>query len=362
MLQFLRFDGSKIEESEFAIISGYESLIFFAKRIGYVLFSIYSTIFVAAIDPFVNSSFEIYVFYLGGLITGIILLRLINHIIKYTKYKGGKILLRADNIELFNENGNISIPTEKIKILKVNALGNLIICQQDDTNSFPLILLDENEREKLLSLFDDMAAKRTEIIRKVHDFVDAILVAFILAMHIREYIIQAYFIPTGSMEDTLLVGDHLLVEKITFGPVIPRMIGMDNYIHVNFAGIRDIQRGDIVIFKPPNEIKKDYIKRCIATPGDELHIKNNSVFVNGKKLHEPYTKGITTYDGFRDKKIEGIVPKGMVVVLGDNRENSYDSRGFGYLPIERIKGKAFIRYWNTEQIKNLDFSRYGLIE
>ncbi|MCU0822722.1 MAG: signal peptidase I, partial [Spirochaetes bacterium] len=191
--------------------------------------------------------------------------------------------------------------------------------------------------------------------------IDAIMIAFILAMHIREYIIQAYFIPTGSMEDTLLVGDHLLVEKITFGPVVPKMIGMEKEIHLDFIGLRKVKRGDIVIFKPPNEIIKDYIKRCIAVPGDTVRIKDGFIFINDKRLDEPYTKGRTSYDDFPDKKIEGIVPDGKVVVLGDNRENSYDGRGFGYLPIERIKGKAFVLYWNTKMIKNFDLSRFGLI-
>ena len=94
---------------------------------------------------------------------------------------------------------------------------------------------------------------------------------------------------------------------------------------------------------------------------DEVHVKDNAVFVNGNKLVEPNTKGFTNYDGFHDRKIEGIVPEGHLVVFGDNRENSFDSRGFGYLPIERVKGKAFILYWNTSQLKNFNFSRYGLI-
>jgi signal peptidase I len=139
------------------------------------------------------------------------------------------------------------------------------------------------------------------------------------------------------------------------------MIGMEKEIHLDFIGLRKVKRGDIVIFKPPNEIIKDYIKRCIAVPGDTVRIKDGFIFINDKRLDEPYTKGRTSYDDFPDKKIEGIVPDGKVVVLGDNRENSYDGRGFGYLQIERIKGKAFVLYWNTKMIKNFDLSRFGLI-
>ena len=361
MIQFLDIKGKIIEQSEFKIISGNESLKFFTKRIWYVILSVYSTIFVASIDPFVNSALEIWVFYAGAVLTVFILLRLVNHAIKFSQYSGGGIILSSDNIRIKSAGGETSIPADAIENINVNFMGNLIIRHKGGKESFSVFILTEEDRGKMLSLFEDISPEKTAFYKKIHDFVDAILIAFILAMHIREYIIQAYFIPTGSMEDTLLVGDHLLVEKITFGPVIPRMLGMDKEIHLDFMGLRKVQRGDIIIFKPPNEIIKDYIKRCIAVPGDTVRIKDGSVYVNDKRLDEPYTKGITSFDDFPDKKIEGIVPDGMVVVLGDNRENSYDGRGFGYLPIVRIKGKAFTLYWNTKMIKNMDLSRFGLI-
>jgi len=210
------------------------------------------------------------------------------------------------------------------------------------------MLMIEEDREKLMSFFEDMAPKRTRIYRKVWEFIDAVVVALMLAVHIIQFIVQAYFIPTGSMEDTLLIGDHLFVEKITYGPIIPRMIGMDKPIHLNFLGIREVKRGDIIIFRPPHEKDKDYIKRCIAIPGDKFEIKDGHVYINGKKMIEPYTKGSTSfYFGSKEKnEIEGIVPEGKVIALGDNRENSQDSRYFGYLEIERIKGRAFILYWS----------------
>ncbi len=361
MLQILKFDSERIKESEFNLISVHERLKFFIKRIWYVIFCVYSTIFVAAIDPFVNTKFEIWIFYAGFLLTGFILARLINHLVMYNRYSNGKIIIKPDEIRLIGQNVNSVIPANEIETIKVNLLGNLTIFHKDSSSYFPIFLLNEEDRSKALAQFEDISPAKTALYKKIHDFVDAILIAFILAMHIREYRIQAYFIPTGSMEDTLLVGDHLLVEKITYGPIIPKMIGMDKEIRLDFLGLRKIQRGDIVIFRPPNEIYKDYIKRCIAIPGDKLNIKNGAVFVNGKQINEPYTKGSTSYDDFREKKIEGTVPNDMLVVLGDNRENSYDGRGFGYLPIERVKGKAFILYWNTKQIRNLNFSRYGLI-
>ncbi len=361
MIQSLSLQGRTVEQSEFKIISGRDSLKFFTKRIWYVILSAYSTIFVAAIDPFVNSHFEIWVYYAGALITIMVLSRLVNHIIKYSQYSGGGITLSSQNIRVKSAGGETVIPVEDINDININFMGNLIIGHKSGAESISIFLFTEEDRLKMISLFEDTSPDKTAFYKKIHDFVDAILIAFILAMHIREYIIQAYFIPTGSMEDTLLIGDHLLVEKTTYGPVIPKMIGMDREIHLDFIGIRKVQRGDIIIFKPPNEIVKDYIKRCIAIPGDSVRIKDGSVYVNGKRLDEPYTKGTTSYDDFPDKKIEGIVPNGVVVVLGDNRENSYDGRGFGYLPLERIKGRAFVLYWNTKMIKNLDMSRFGLI-
>ncbi|HEY1406258.1 MAG TPA: signal peptidase I, partial [Spirochaetota bacterium] len=153
-------------------------------------------------------------------------------------------------------------------------------------------------------------------------------------------------------------------EKLTYGPRIPQMIGMDKDIHIRIPLItRDIRRGDIIIFNPPvGEVEKDYIKRCIAVAGDEFHIKDNAVYINGQKMNESYTRGVTNYTGFSDRTlIEGVVPKGMVIAMGDNREHSLDSRFFGYVPVERIKAKALLLYFNMEQLRGFDFSRYGLI-
>jgi len=189
----------------------------------------------------------------------------------------------------------------------------------------------------------------------------------VLAVHIIQYVVQAYFIPTPSMVETLVVGDHLFVEKITYGPIIPRMIGMKAPIHLDFLAIRELQRGDIVIFTPPieSEKHKDYIKRCIALPGDDFRIKDGFVYINGKRQDEPYTLGKPTdYSSFhitKQNSIEGVVPDGKVIVLGDNRTNSSDSRYFGYLDISSIKGKALVLYWNTKDFLRRDFSRLGLI-
>lgn len=363
MIQFLRFDGSSIEDCQFDIISGKNLTVFFVKNLIYLLLFIYSTLFLAAAIPFVKTPF-VPIYFIGAFATMILVMRLVNHVIKYLKYGNGSISVTRDGFVLTEKEAKIKIPGSDITYLERNFLGNLIIRQKYELFSFPVMLLSSDDREKLISQFQDMAPRRTVIFRKIWDFVDAIAVALVLAVHIIQYIVQAYYIPTGSMEDTLKVGDHLFVEKITYGPVIPRMLCMNKPVHLSMLGLRDIRRGDIVIFRPPHDEDKDYIKRCIAVPGDRFEMKNGAVYINEKPVEEPYVKGVTRPFNFgpaRQNEIEGVVPPGKVVVLGDNRENSQDSRFFGYLDIERIKGKAFILYWNTTQVFKLDFSRFGLI-
>jgi signal peptidase I len=363
MIQFLRFGNLGVEESEFSIISGKDSAVFFIKRIVYLFLFGYSTLFVAAAIPFVKTPC-IPVYFIGGFATAVFLVRFVNHAVKYIKYKGGSINVAADHIGVKDNGGAVRIPAADVTYLEHNFLGNLLIRQKNGKLSFPLALLSADDHEKLTGLFEDMAPRRTLIYRKIWDFVDAVVVALVLAVHIIQYIVQAYYIPTGSMEDTLKVGDHLFVEKITYGPVIPQMACMKKPVHLSFLGIRDIRRGDIVIFRPPHDEDKDYIKRCIAVPGDKFDIKNGKVYINDKAIDEPYVKGITrSYNFVPDKNnvILGVVPPGKIVVMGDNRENSQDSRFFGYLAIERIKGKALVLYWNTAQFLHLDFSRIGLI-
>ena len=355
MLQFLRFDGSLVARGEYPVVSGAEAWRLFSRRALYAFLLAYSTVFLAAAIPFDA------VYFFGGLITGMVLIRLVNDIVKYRSFGGGKIVIDREGFEIFHSSGGVRVKAEDVTYCEVNVFGNMVVREKYMTTSFPLALLKKEDRQALLAQMHDMSPKRTEFFKKAYDFFDAVLVAFILAMHIRQFIIQAYYIPTGSMEDTLLVGDHLLVEKITYGPSIPMMIGMEKPLHLDFLGVRGVRRGDIIIFRPPGEEEKDFIKRCIAVEGDEYHIEDGSVWINGKRLEEPYVKGLTSYRGFGDRKIEGKVPAGMVIAMGDNRENSFDSRGFGYLPVERIKGRALMLYWNTAHIKNLDFSRLGLI-
>jgi len=155
---------------------------------------------------------------------------------------------------------------------------------------------------------------------------------------------KAYYIPTGSMEDGIRVGDHIFMK----------------YIY-NYTPIR----GDVVIFRSPHDKEKEYIKRVIALPGERFEIKDEKVYINGRVVPEKYAKGSTEFLPFY--KFEGvinnkIVPEGNIVVLGDNRENSMDSRHFGYVKMKDIIGKAYFLYWNTGDILKGTFTRFGCIE
>lgn len=371
MLQFLRLNRNQTEKSEYALMEGSQLYRFLARRLGYILLLAYSTLFLAVAIPF------LWTYFIGGMLIMIFLVRFISQILMLRKYRGGKIAVGSEGLEVTNRLNTFTIPAENITYLEINVLGNLLIREKYVVTSFPIDLLKEEDRTSLIQMFEDMAPKRTQAYKKTWELFDAILVAFILAMHIRQFIVQAYYIPTGSMENTLQVGDHLLVEKITYGPVIPQMIFMKK--EVRLWGLRKVQKGDIIIFKPPGEEERDFIKRCIAVEGDNFHINDADgfVYINGKKMDEPFVKdyakitdvGITDYKGFGNKRlIEGVVPKGMVIAMGDNRTNSQDSRYFGYVPVERIKGRAFVLYWNTDQvigrkgsIKEFFFTRIGLI-
>lgn len=169
---------------------------------------------------------------------------------------------------------------------------------------------------------------------KFKDTIDSIVVAFVVAMIIRAFFIQAYKIPSGSMLNTLLIGDHILVNKVAYLFTKPK-------------------NGDIIVFEYPLEPEKDFIKRVIAVPGDRIKMVNKKVFLNGKPLDEGYTRYesemvFPEYMNPRDNFEEITIPKGYYFVMGDNRDASFDSRFWGFVPEKSIKGKALIIYWSWE--------------
>ncbi len=192
------------------------------------------------------------------------------------------------------------------------------------------------------------------------EWFDALLIAFILAMIIRSFLLQAYRIPSSSMEDTLLKGDHILATKYNYGMTMPFTT------HKLWGKDRVPERGDVVIFTFPPDHSKDFVKRVIGLPGDTLYVKDKIVYINGEPFsadHEKYTdSGILTEGiaGVRDNMDPITVQQGHVFVMGDNRDQSYDSRFWGQVPVEFIKGKAFILYFSWDKEGNkVRISRFG---
>ena len=182
----------------------------------------------------------------------------------------------------------------------------------------------------------------------VREYAEAIAIAVLLALVIRSLVVQAFTIPSGSMMDTLLVGDYILVNKFLYGPELP-------LTELHLPALRDPRRGDIIVFKYPQDEKRDFIKRIVATPGERVQIRGHQVLVNGKPLVEPYTKfadsgvrGGEAYCGYAYGCEPTIVPPDSYFVMGDNRDNSQDSRYWGFVKRDKIKGKAFLIYWSWD--------------
>jgi signal peptidase I len=180
------------------------------------------------------------------------------------------------------------------------------------------------------------------------EYFESIVIAVILALFVRTWVVQAFKIPTASMENNLLVGDHLLVNKFVFGPTA-------NPVLRSILPVRDIRRGDVVVFKYPDEPERDFIKRVVGLPGDTVELRNKKVFINGQPLDEPYvhflepaTEGEVTSFDVRERYGPVTVPVRQYFVMGDNRDNSQDSRYWGFLPRHYIKGKALLIYWSYD--------------
>jgi len=194
-----------------------------------------------------------------------------------------------------------------------------------------------------------MTAAETENKSTAREYYEALLIAIIFVNFARIFVFQAFKIPTGSMEDNLKVGDHIIVNKFIYGPVPAPWLSA--------FPLRDIKRGDIIVFRYPLQPETDYVKRVVGLPGDTLMVRDKKVYINGKVLSEPYTvfDDPVTYppqpalpEPYRSRDQFGpySVPDGQYFAMGDNRDHSSDSRFWGTVPRSMIKGRAFMVYWS----------------
>ena len=189
------------------------------------------------------------------------------------------------------------------------------------------------------------------------EWAEALIVAVVLALIIRSFLFQAFKIPSGSMLDTLLIGDHLLVNKFIYGTKLP-------FSDSRFLALRQPERGDVIVFEFPEDEgksyfqRRDFIKRVVGVPGDVVEVKDQQVFVNGQPflLQQEVHKDSQTVPGVagpRDFAGPVKVPEDSYFVMGDNRDYSYDSRFWGFVKRSKIKGLAFIKYWSWDSQKHL---------
>ena len=179
------------------------------------------------------------------------------------------------------------------------------------------------------------------------EYLEALLVAIAIALFIRTFLLQAFKIPSGSMQDTLFIGDFLLADKITYGPMVP-------FTNVRVPGLRDPAVGDVLIFEYPLNPDRDFIKRCVAVSGQTIEVRDKVLFVDGRRTADPPFSMYTdprilprnSPNSERDNYGPRIVPEGHLFVMGDNRDNSEDSRYWGFLPVDAVKAKARVLYWS----------------
>jgi len=199
------------------------------------------------------------------------------------------------------------------------------------------------------------------------EYSEAIVFAVILFLFIRVFLFQAYRIPTGSMEDTLVVGDFLIVNKFLYGAQVP-------LIEARLPALRDPRRGEVVVFSFPRDTDRDFIKRVIGVPGDRLRVEAGEVYINGEPLDEPYVKFTASRrmpaahrqpnifpdgEGNKDFFPEILVPEGKYFMMGDNRDQSDDSRFWGFVDRGHIKGRAELIHLSFDERRSPRFSRFG---
>jgi signal peptidase I len=186
------------------------------------------------------------------------------------------------------------------------------------------------------------------------EYLESLLIAVVFALFARTFVFQAFKIPTGSMEPNLLVGDHLIVNKMIFAPTAT---GIERAV---LPG-RPVERGDVIVFKFPQDPERDFIKRVIGLPGERLELRRKIIYINGEPLTEPYAHfleppspvGTPPTGDLRESYGPVTVPAGQYFMMGDNRDNSEDSRYWGFMPASYIKGQALFIYFSFEENASL---------
>ena len=204
---------------------------------------------------------------------------------------------------------------------------------------------------------------KKSFVESTRDFVSEWTVTILILLFGTTTLMQAFVVPTSSMESTVLVGDHMIVDKLSYAP--------PGAISKHLLPYDDVKRGDIIVFRWPPDPRQNYVKRVMGVPGDHIRIENKQVILNGKKLVEPYTQHIfPSIEPYRDNfpsepfgpvdqralamlqnnvvNGELVVPPGFYFAMGDNRDNSLDSRYWGFVPRENIIGKPFIIFWSYD--------------
>ena len=204
----------------------------------------------------------------------------------------------------------------------------------------------------------------TTVLKSIGLYVSTIVIAVCLALSVRTFVVQAFKIPSGAMKPTFLIGDHFLVNKFIYGVKIP-------FLDRIIIPVKNPKRGDIVVFKWPKDESKDFVKRIIGVEGDVIEIKNDILYINGEGVSSEYIEEFYDDDDFNVDKLEEslgdvkyyildevrgyqdfgpiTVPKNSIFVMGDNRDNSEDSRYWGFVTLNKIKGKAFVIYWSWDE-------------
>ena len=235
------------------------------------------------------------------------------------------------------------------------------------------VMMPRGSRPAPAPAFQPPAARRKSIVR---EYVEAFAIAIALALVIRSFLVQAYKIPSGSMEPTLLIGDHILVNKAIYGLRMPDslfglhpMSGVVPYGRYVFR-LEPVHRGDVVVFVFPPDPTKDFIKRVIAVGGDTVEVRDKSVYVDGRKIDDPHayyqlgSEGQFTMSPHQ-RYGPAAVPKGKVFVMGDNRDRSYDSRFWGFVDDSEVEGRAMVIYWSWDSDSNsilpIRWTRFGRI-